>query len=118
MLTPSPTSPDLLAALAGIVLSLAFAYIPQAREWFDALSPTYKRLTMLALLAVSAFIIWLGACIGWVSAYQCTPQDARQLAWLFVQALVANQAAFLIAPKASTSSAAEAPNGQPPSPTP
>lgn len=37
---------DELAAVAGVVLSLAFSYVPGLSGWFDGLRGEYKRLIM------------------------------------------------------------------------
>jgi len=43
-------TPELLSSTAAIFLSLLFSYIPGFSSWYDPLSPTLKRLVMLALL--------------------------------------------------------------------
>jgi hypothetical protein len=89
-------SPDYLAALAGILLSLVFSYTPGLKDKYDALPPTTKRLIMLAALLVAA--------VG-VLAYQCRADGACYAAgWetaltAFIAAAVANQATFALSPK-------------------
>lgn len=74
-------SSDKLSALAGVVLSLAFSYIPGLKTWFGGLSSTGKRLVMLAVL--------------------CEQRGAMEIAWAFVAALVANQATYQLSPASS-----------------
>ena len=47
-----------LAIAAGILLSLAFNYIPGLNDWYQALEGTYKRLIMLL-----ALVLWLRALL-------------------------------------------------------
>lgn len=88
-----------IASLAGIILSLAFAYVPGLSDKYNALDGTKKRLIMGAVLILAV----VGAL-----AYQCRIDTACYAAgWeeylsALVSALVANQAAFLIAPKRAT----------------
>lgn len=85
-----------LAALAGAVLSLAISYIPGLKDWYDALTPTPKRFTMLVLLALSAVgaLVWgcrldLAPCValGWENYLSA-----------FIAAAIANQTAYLLSP--------------------
>lgn len=41
---------QLLSAIAGIVLSLAFAYIPPLKKFFDSIGSDYKRTVMGAAI--------------------------------------------------------------------
>lgn len=90
---------DLLASLAGIALSLAFAYVPGLRDWFDGLTTEYKRLVMAgALLIVAAGTLAL-SCGGVLDppVVTCDKPGIVGLAQAFVFALVANQAAYGLA---------------------
>jgi hypothetical protein len=89
---------QLLSALAGIALSLAFSYIPGLREWFQALTGEWKRVTLLAaLLAVSGAIYGL-SCAAIVNAVSCDQAGAIGLAQAFLLALIANQSAYQLTP--------------------
>lgn len=88
-----------LSAIAGVILSLAFSYLPGLAPWFDKLDPTVKRLVMaLLLLAVSVGAFGL-SCAGVVNAATCTQAGAWSLLNVFIAALVANQATYLISPQ-------------------
>lgn len=91
---------ELLSAIAGILLSLAFSYIPGISDWFDQLDPTRKRLVMASLLFVTALGTFGLSCAGLIDATSCTQAGAWSLVNAFVAALVANQATYLITPKA------------------
>lgn len=87
-----------LASLAGILLSLVFSYIPGLQGWFAALSGQYKRLVMLAALLIVAIGIYISACIGYSAQVTCDIAGAQQLISLFLTAMIANQAAYMITP--------------------
>ncbi len=87
-----------LGALSGVVLSLAFSYVPGLREKFAALETTTKRLIMAALLLVVAAGALGLSCANIVAAVECTQAGLMSLINVYIAALVANQAAFLISP--------------------
>jgi hypothetical protein len=90
-----------LSALAGIVLSLGFSYIPGISQRFGMLAPTQKRLVMLGLLLACALGVFGLSCMqtGWLSAMTCDQAGAWGLARVFVAAVIANQAAFSVSPR-------------------
>ena len=45
-------NPEVLSAAAGVLLSLAFSYLPGLNGWFSSLDGTHKRLVMLAALVL------------------------------------------------------------------
>lgn len=93
-------TPVLLSSIAGVTLSLLFAYMPGLKTWFGKQDGTKKRLIMAGLLGVSA----VGA-FG-VSCYQpttildnviCTEAGALELVGVYIVALVANQGTYSLA---------------------
>ena len=96
-------TPQLLSSIAGIILSLLFSYIPGLSSWYDTLTATYKRLVMLALLAVTSLSAFGLACLGWLPYFNlnlaCDQKGGVELLMAFVLALVANQSTYLITPK-------------------
>ena len=87
-----------IASLAGIVLSLAFSYVPGLREKYASLTADYKRLVMvLALLLVSAGIFAAG-CAGYSSKVTCDMAGVQVLLGYFVSAAVANQGTYMLTP--------------------
>lgn len=96
-------SQEELSAAAGILLSLGFSYLPGIKEKFAGLSPTNKRLVMLGMLALVALAVFALGCTelewaGWVS---CSEAGAWALARIFIAAVIANQAAFEVAPRSN-----------------
>lgn len=87
---------NLLMLISGALLSLGFAYIPKAREWFDKLIPQYKALTMLVLMLVGAVGVFLASCYTPWQAVTCDEAGFWGLVELFVYGIIANQAAYQI----------------------
>ena len=88
-----------LTMIAGVVLSLAFSYIPGLRDWFNAQTGNTKRLIMLsavALVTVGAFGLF---CLGRYDAVACSADGAWGLIETFVLAAIANQTAYQLTPK-------------------
>jgi hypothetical protein len=94
-------TPQLLTEIAGVVLSLAFSYLPGLKERFEKLDPNSKRLVMLGLLVAACVVVMLLACgnvwngLGLV----CTQAGVVELVELLIRAAIANQAAYLLSPK-------------------
>jgi hypothetical protein len=95
-----PLTPELLSAIAGMMLSLLASYLPGFSGWFDRLEAIHKRLVMLGLLAAASLAIVGLSCAGVGSSFGLTltcDQDSGILAvQAFLLALVANQSAYLI----------------------
>lgn len=90
-----PLTPDHLAATAGVVLSLAASYTPGFSSWYDALTPTPKRLVMLAALAVAALGVLVYQCRADGVCYGANVETAVSA---FVLAAIANQATAALTP--------------------
>lgn len=95
-------SPELIAATAGVILSLLMNYIPGLNTAFDRLSANGQRLAMAALLLITSIgiAIWtctdpeqggLSICLG--------DTNWRAVVQAFIFALIANQASDRISPK-------------------
>lgn len=92
---------DQLSAIAGVVLSLAFSYLPGLSGWFSGLDGVRKRLFMAAVLLAVAVCALSLSCAGVLSGpgVPCAKRGAIDLATAFIAALAANQGAFMISPK-------------------
>ena len=88
-----------LASLAGVVLSLAFSYVPGLQSWYVELKGEYKRLLMLVVLGLVALGMYAASRTGWSASVSCDGAGAKQLVSLFITAVIANQAAYLISPQ-------------------
>jgi len=93
-------SAELLSGIAGIVLSLAFSYIPGLRTWYEKLPGDYKRLVMaIALVTATAGAFGLTCAGVAVPGLTCDKPGALTAVSALIAALVANQATYLITPK-------------------
>lgn len=102
---------EFLSAFAGIILSLAFSYIPGLNTKFAAQAEEYKKLYMLGLLALVAGIIFALSCTkyGAMLGIPITCDDAGMIAILRIlfAAAVANQTTFKLTPQVKAVKAAK-----------
>ncbi len=91
-------TPEILAAFVGIVLSLAFSYIPGLRAWFDLRTGDEKRMIMGGVIIVASLILFGVACAGFATDFglmlACTRPDAVRLFSITIMMLIGNQSAF------------------------
>lgn len=93
---------NVIASLAGTLLALLFGYAPGLRSWYEALEPTRKALVMAGLLLAAAVLLYVAACYTpWPVGVTCDEPGVWQLVELFMAAMVANQATYLIGVKPS-----------------
>jgi len=91
---------ETLSSITGIVLSLAFSYVPGLKGWYEGLGGEWKRLVMAGLLLAVACGIYGLSCLALFDVkVTCDTAGALKLVELFILALVSNQAAYLISPK-------------------
>ncbi len=89
-------TPEILAATAGILLSLLFNYVPGFKTWYAAKDSQVKSLIMLGLLLViTAGALGL-SCYGPGEYFECSENGVWAAVTLFVTALVANQGTYTI----------------------
>ena len=92
------TESNIIVMLAGVILSLLFGYAPGLRPWYEALEATLKALVMAGLLLVAVVVIYLAACYTpYATGITCDEAGGWQLVRLFMDALIANQATYLMA---------------------
>ncbi len=88
-------------SLAGAVLALLFGYAPGVRQWYEALEPTQKALVMAGALLLASVLLYLAGCYTpWQVGVTCDETGFWTLTQMFIAALVANQATYLIGVKA------------------
>jgi hypothetical protein len=92
-------SAEQLAAIAGLILSLLFSYVPGLSDWYGALEPTWKRLVMVGLLLAVAGGVYGLSCGDIITAVVCDKSGALGLIQAFFASLIANQAAYQISPR-------------------
>ena len=90
-----------LSAIAGLVLSLLFSYVPSLSDWYAPLDPTKKRLIMLGLLVLAAAGVYALSCEQIMPFVTCDKAGALTLISAFITAMVANQAVYKLSPRKS-----------------
>lgn len=93
-----------LGAFSGVILSLLFSYVPGLSDKFNALEATKKSLVMAGLLLLVAAGALALSCANIVVTVECTQAGLLALINVYIAALVANQAAYLISPKKAAAS--------------
>lgn len=86
-------TPELLSRIAGIVLSLALAYVPGVSTWYNALSSQLKVTVMGALLILASVGALLAHCGGVETA--CLQANLPTFLAALIAALTANQSAYI-----------------------
>jgi multisubunit Na+/H+ antiporter MnhB subunit len=92
----------LLSSIVAIVLSLLFSYVPGLNTWYAALTGEWKRVGMAVLLLLTAGAVFGLSCANVLSYVTCDQAGAIGMIKIFVSALIANQAAFLITPQTTS----------------
>jgi hypothetical protein len=98
-------SVETLALIAGAVLSLAFSFIPGLKAWFDTIEPDWKRVIMLAVLAVTCIALFGLSCAGWLEGLwpglgiTCDKAGIQGLIRIFILAAIANQGTYSLTPR-------------------
>jgi hypothetical protein len=91
---------EMLAGIAGAILSLCFSYIPGLNKRWDGFQAEVKRLVMFGLLVMVACVSYLLACVGWAAdvglGVTCDRQGIVALAMALLYALMANQSTYQI----------------------
>lgn len=91
---------DIIAGLTGVVISLLFSYFPVLKEQFAGKSTEFKSGVMLVLMALVTGAITALNYFGVLNAgISFVPGWPWQVVWVFVSAVIGNQAAFKISPQ-------------------
>jgi len=95
-------TPASLGAIAGVVISLLFSYIPKLNVLYAELAPEVKQLIMLGVLLVTSLTLYGLNCGGILSTgITCDKNGIVQLITIFISTLIANQSTFSIAPRSA-----------------
>ena len=110
-------TPEQLTVLAGVLLSLLFAYGPGVKDWFDGKAGTEKRLIMLGALAVISLGIFGANCAGLSldgTVIACSKDGLWGLVKVFAGAAILNQTTFSLTTASSAArKSAQSVLGQP-----
>lgn len=92
------TNSELYAGIAGIVLSLALAYVPKLKDKWAALDGDTKRAVFGGLLVLAAAGTLVNQCAGLAACYT---DSWRTFAAALLSALVTSQGTYQLAVKKS-----------------
>jgi len=88
---------DGLSAIAGVVLSLVFSYVPGIKCWFETLESQEKQALMGVLLVIVALGVFGVSCARVIdTGIGCTQGGAIGLVQVLIAALVSNQSTYLL----------------------
>jgi len=90
-------TPELLASIAGIILTLSFTYIPGWRVMYAELSSEKKSLIMLGCLVVVTSALYLLVKFGVLLPDQ--PVNGWTFFWMLYLTLTGNQIVYKISPQ-------------------
>lgn len=90
---------DLLAAVAGMVISLVCSYVPGIAPRWAALDGAWKRFCMAVMLIVTAAVIVALSCAGVLQGVECSQKGAWAVMSALFSALVVNQSVYAITAK-------------------
>ena len=88
---------NLIAMVAGVILSLAMAYVKPFRKWYEPKSSEEKVAWMGAFLFLASLSIFGLSCVDvWVTV-ACTRDGAISLVSALLFSLIANQSTYTYA---------------------
>jgi hypothetical protein len=104
---------ELIALVAGILLSLAFSYIPGLNTKYAAQTEEVKKLIMIGVLALVAFGAYGLACANWLEdltgiVITCDKAGFIGVVQVFVLAAIGNQTTYGLTVKTKKVKAAKA----------
>lgn len=94
-------TPDLIAAVAGIVLTLIFSYFPKLNTWFAALEKGTKQAIMAGVLILVTGVLFGLGCASLITIpdFTCDRATLVQYLWMLIWAIVANQGVYKLLPQ-------------------
>lgn len=96
-------SAEFLASVVGVIISLVFSYFPKLKEGFAVLSSEAKSGIMLGLLAIVTIGITALDYYNVIDAgIVFDSQWVARIVWVFISAVIANQAAYKISPQTAS----------------
>lgn len=90
-------TPEAIAAIVGVVISLVLEYVPAVQKWYNALTDGYQKLITLGVgLVVVAAIFGLG-CANLLNPYwTCSWAGSYSAALAFLAYVLANQTTYAL----------------------
>lgn len=102
-----------LSAVAGILLSLGFEYIPGLSVWYNGRDSQTKALIMLGLIVLAAAGSFGLSCYSPYEVVACSQDGAWGLVSAVIAAAVANQSTHSLAKRRKLTATVTEPSGTP-----
>jgi len=83
-----------IGAVAGVILSLAFKYIPGLNAWYEKQTSQFKELFMLGMLVIVVAGMFGLSCLGWENYFACDQIGLKDALYVLVGAVIGNQGAY------------------------
>ena len=93
-------SSEVVLTIAGVILSLLFEYVPGLNAWYNNLEDNPQRAVMLGAIFVTVAGALGLSCVGWAEMFACDAAGVQEAVYAFFLALIANQSAHRILPRA------------------
>jgi hypothetical protein len=114
-------SAEKVVMVAAAVMSIIFNYFPIVAKWYEEKSGTQKRQIMGAWLLIVTAGIFAISCVPALIdlatqfdiVVECSTESAYQLIYLYLLAITANQAVWLLSPKTKKVTSEVTDNGEP-----
>lgn len=87
-----------IAAVAGVVITLALAYLPGVKAKWEALDGTRKRLALGILYAAVSIGLYVPSCLGGPQIVECSTESIWSVVLAFLMALISSQGMYQILP--------------------
>jgi hypothetical protein len=87
-------SENTFGVLAGMLMSLAFAFVPGLKGWYEKLSSQQKQLFMLGALALIVGGKFGLGCLGKDASFACTADGGWLALEAFVYSAIANAGTY------------------------
>ncbi len=84
-----------IGAVAGVVLSLAWKYVPRIKGWFEKQEPETKELINLGVMIGVVGAAFGLSCINWFDIYACTQMGLKDAIVGLVGAMIGNAGAYV-----------------------
>jgi hypothetical protein len=100
---PFQVTPEIIAGIAGALLSLVFSWVAGLNTKFAALPSETKRLIMAGLLLLTSAVIFTLNCYGIIQTQlTCSQNGIIQLFWMWVISITTNQGTYLLTPQTNS----------------
>lgn len=87
-----------IATIAGIIITLALAYLPGVKTKWEALDGTRKRLALGILYAAVSIGLYVPSCFGGPQLVECSTDSIWGVVLAFLMALISSQSMYAVLP--------------------